>query len=225
MKTLKKSLVHLLFIALSISLVSATVAQAKNGAGSGRTTIGADLGDNWTLGVGQPTGNFTTASRNGLEVGLRPVERYGDFNLPVAAFGRVAVYTVPSGVNVDGQSAWGFSIYVNVENAFGVAAGTTLADYDIVVTQNYDANGNWFGLEGIDSTNYFDLEAKTPTGIYPGFGNDDPYKYQQSWAPTFGTTGFDATVEGVYEITLTLVPATFRGAPLSVTVLVNAVAP
>jgi hypothetical protein len=55
MKTLKKSLVHLLFIALSISLVSATVAQAKNGAGSGRTTIGADLGDNWTLGVGQPT--------------------------------------------------------------------------------------------------------------------------------------------------------------------------
>jgi hypothetical protein len=176
------------------------------------------------LGTGQPTGNFTTATRYGLEVGLRPVERYGDFNLPLAAKGRVGTYAVPNGEAFDTQSAWGFSIYVNVENAYGVAKGTTLADYDIVVTQTYDQAGNWYGL-GLDTTTYFDLEAKTPTGIFPGFGNDNPYKYQQSWAPTFGTTGFDTSAEMAYEITLTLIPRSFKGAPLSVTVVADAMAP
>lgn len=224
MKNPVRNLVVLTLTSLAISLLTPQLTQAQKGAGSGQTRVGVDLGANWDLGTGQPTGNFTTATRCGIEVGLRPVERYGDFNLPLAAMGRIGLYSVPNGDSVDTQSAWGYSIYVNVENAYGVAKGTTLADYDIVVTQTYDLDGNWFGLEGIDSTNYFDLEAKTPTGIFPGFGNDNPYKYQQSWAPTFGTTGFDTSAEEAYEITLTLIPRTFKGAPLSVTVVADATA-
>lgn len=71
--------------------------------------------------------------------------------------------------------------------------------------------------------NFFDIESTFPTGVIPGFGNDDPYKYQQSWAPTFGTVGFDTDAEAAYTITLTLIPKTFKGAPLSVTVVANAV--
>lgn len=195
----------------------------KKGAGSGKTRIGVSI-DDWDEGVGQPTYNFTTAERYGIKIGLRPVERFGDFNLPLVKDGQTGVYIVPNGTFSDGASSWGYSIYVNVEGAFGVAKGTTLEDYDIEVIQDYDNTGDWYGT-GLDSTTYFDVESTYPTGEFPGFGNDDPYKYQQSWAPTFGTTGFDTDAEAAYTITLALIPKTFNGPPLSVTVVAIAMAP
>lgn len=148
-----KWLVCSLAMAASVLTVAHEANAQKNGAGSGQTRVGATI-DDWDLGVGQPQDNFTTAERYGIKIGLRPVERFGDFSLPLQKKGQTGIYTVPTGTAFGG-SAWGYSIYVNVENAFGAAEGTTLDDYDIVVTQDYDFLGNWFGETGLDSTKFF----------------------------------------------------------------------
>ena len=114
------------------------------------------------------------------------------------------------------------------------SAGRTVQDYAIVVHQDY-WGGSLFGVPGLTTENYFDWAARTnnfdflggyfsftsPFDIATWAGSSTSRLYQESWAPSFGTFGgFDSSVEGEYTIRLSLVPKTFNGAPLSVTVRV-----
>jgi hypothetical protein len=218
--------------------VGASADDQRGGAGGGETRVGVNVSE-WLFGSGQPNGNFTVAERNGVQIGLRPVERYGNFALPLVRDGQTGVYAAQTGncmrdPDCYGTSWWGYSVHVDLRRAQGVAAGRTVQDYAIVVNQDYWA-GSLFGLAGLNTENYFDWAAKTsnfdflggyftftnPFDVATWGGTSTARLYQESWAPSFGTFGgFDTSVEGVYSIRLSLVPKTFNGAPLSVTVRV-----
>jgi hypothetical protein len=222
---------------LTVAVVSAALVAAdagvlaQNGVGAGRTRFNVSVG--WPNVSGQPDGNFTVAERNGVMVGLRAVQRYGSFDLPLQRYVQRGVYTVETGYlfgTATLGSWWGYSVLVDLRDGYGVAAGKTVQDYDILLDQNYWAGDLTFpGPVVIPGDQIFNLRAKCVTN-QPAFTGDtiDPScgqtrtVYQDSWAPSFGTS-FDPTQQGAYMIRLSLVPRTFNGAPLSVTIGVLAV--
>jgi len=223
-------------LAVGSAGLGAVADDQQNSAGASQTRIGVNASE-WLYGSGQPNGNFTVAEQNGVQVGLRVVERYGNFALPLARDARTGVYSAQTGTctrdpDCYGTSWWGYSIHVDLRRALGVAAGRTVQDYVIVVHQDYWP-GSLFGVPGLTTEIYFDWAARTnnfdflggyfsftsPFDIATWGGTSTARLYQESWAPSFGTFGaFDPSVEGEFTIRLSLVPRTFTGAPLSVTV-------
>ena len=121
---------------------------------------------------------------------------------------KVGVYEAAAGFGVGTRAKWNYDWHVDLRDAFGVAAGTTLADYDLT-------------LETDMFTSLFTFAVPADL-TFGGFIPDDTILYQSSQNPDFGNTDFDASLAGTYNIRLVLTPTSFKGPPLSVSIQVNA---
>ena len=206
------------------TLVCVSSAMAKGPqSGPGQVLIGVDASE-WNSdtagpglkpigGAGQINGEFTTASRNGIEIGLRAQERYLGPNYPAIpnSNNRVGIYEVPTGTSDGlGRAVWNYDWHIDLRNAFGVASGKTLGDYDVEL--NTDFAKTIF-------TKPVPLDLTFDGALAPS----DTVLYQGSFNAEFGDEDneFDADAPGTYTFTLTLTPKTFKGAPLQVTIVIN----
>jgi len=183
-------------------------------AGNGLTiTVGVDASD-WdeTLlpcagciiidGSGQINGNFTIADRDdGVQIGLRATDRTDGLGTP-ATGKKKGVYLAHTGFDgtTDDRAEWNYEWHVDLRNT-----STTLADYDLTLTQTFAPK-----LPGL-------LNAGGPVDLLfrdvaPGIF-DNVVLFQSSQNPLFFNDTFDADVEGTYNIKLTLAPIS-GGAPL-----------
>lgn len=217
---------RLLVIPLSIALAVAMVgtAAAKPQSGPGKVQVGVDASE-WSSdtptapgivpvgGSGQINGEFVVAERLGIQIGLRAQERFvGPLEATPNQNGKVGIYEAATGTSdSQGRATWNYDWHVDLRDAHGVAAGTTLSDY--FLTLETDAFSSQFG-----SPVPIDL---TFGGAVPG----DTVLYQQSFNPVFGSTGFDPDAVGSYSLSLVLTPKTFNGPPLVATIQVNVTNP
>jgi hypothetical protein len=199
-----------------------TSAHAKGPAsGPGHVLIGIDASE-WDSGTplnpgagiipiggaGQVNGEFTVAERNGVQIGLRAQQRFvGPLMAVPNTNNKIGLYEAAAGFQ-SGAATWNYDWHIDLRNAFGVAAGTTLGDYTLELETDI-ATETLFGL-----TLPLDL---TFGGLVPG----NTVLYQGSQNPVFGNASFDADVAGTYTFTLVLTPATFNGPPLKVSIQVN----
>ena len=100
------------------------------------------------------------------------------------------------------RAVWNYDIHVDLRNAIGVAKGTTLGDYDLFLNTNIASSLFFFPIP-LDLT-------------FGGFIPADTVLYQLSLNPVFGNTEFDIDAEGTYFFDLVLIPKTFNGPPLLV---------
>jgi hypothetical protein len=159
-------------------------------------------------GSGQVNGEFVTAERLGIQIGLRASERFvGPLDAAPSANGQVGVYNASTGTSDTlGRATWNYDWHVDLRGAHGVAAGTTLDDYTL--TLETDMFESQFGFpEPIDLT----FGGALPDGLV---------LYQQSFNPVFGDTDFDPLVAGTYNLRLVLTPTTFNGPALAVAIQV-----
>ena len=136
-------------------------------------------------------------------------ERFvGPLNATPNKNGKVGIYEASIGFSDDlGRATWNYDWHVDLRNAQGVAAGKTLADYDL--TLETDMFTSQFGFPvPIDLT-------------FGGFIPGNVVLYQASLNPVFGATGFAPSVVGTYNLRLVLTPKTFNGPPLAVSIQVN----
>jgi hypothetical protein len=159
-------------------------------------------------GSGQVNGSFVTAEKHGVQIGLRAQHRFVQNvdPLPVARDPKkVAVYSATTGTSdALGRATWNYDFHIDLRGATGPAKGKTLGDYTVALDTNIGST--LFG-QPVPT----DLGASTiPAAVL----------YQNSLNPKFGNPPFEATAEGTYTFTLTLTPATFKGAALSVTMRV-----
>lgn len=162
-------------------------------------------------GSGQLNGEFSTAERYGIEIGLRAQERFGG---PLEATpnpnGKMGIYQAETGFSTGTRATWNYDWHVDLRNAKGVAAGTTLADYDLNLET--DMFSSLFG-------------SPDPADLTFGFTNPDfvapnAVLFQESFNPDFGNSEFDPQVEDTYHLSLVLTPKSFNGPPLEVTIQV-----
>jgi hypothetical protein len=207
-----------LCVAVALSMVLAGSTAAKPVSGPGDVAVGVDAsvwdsdlpaGDGLLPigGSGQINGEFTTAERLGIQIGLRAQERFvGPIEATPSTNGKVGIYEAAAGGDSDGRATWNYDWHVDLRNAHGVAAGTTLDDYDL--TLETDMFTEQFGFdEPIDLT-------------FGGVIGSGLVLYQQSFNPVFGNTEFDPSAPGVYNLRLVLTPKTFNGPPLAVAIQV-----
>lgn len=212
--------------ALAVAL-PLTLAAAPQSSGPGRVTVGTDVSE-WSSGTlpgdglipiggsGQVNGEFVVAERNGIQVGLRAQERQEGV-LEATDVGRVGRYEATAGSDA-GLATWNYDWHVDLRDARGVAAGTTLADYTLTLeTDHMGEDGRLFGFP-------------VPTDLT--FGEAAPFEeavlYQQSWNPEHGDVAdgvddFEPAAEGTYHLRLVLTPATFNGPELAVAIEVDVV--
>lgn len=162
-------------------------------------------------GSGQLNGEFSTAERYGIEIGLRAQERFGG---PLEATpnlnGKIGIYQAETGFSTGTRATWNYDWHVDLRNARGVAAGTTLADYDLNLET--DMFSSLFGSpDPADLTFGF---------TDPNFVAPNAVLFQESFNPDFGNSEFDPQVEDTYHLTLVLTPTSFNGPPLEVTIQV-----
>lgn len=189
-----------------------------NGAKSlGQTTLDTDVSQ-WDVGSGQFNGEFITAERQGVELGLRLQERFEGLGLLAGGTNgdRVAVYQAETGDTGGNDATWNYDWHVDISEARGPYADTELDDYRLVLEQDFsDENIFGFGvgtvelpmIEGVCSPDTFDADSLC----------------QQSWNPGFGNGDFDPDEEGTYSLRLLLTPETFNGPPLAVAIQVDVV--
>lgn len=161
-------------------------------------------------GSGQVNGQFTVARRHGIEIGLRAQERFvGPLMAVPNQNNKVGIYHAATGFSDAQQRAtWNYDWHVDLRDAYGVAAGTSLGDYELTLETNI-ADSTLFGLPlPLDLT-------------FGGFIPDDTVLYQSSQNPKFGNPPFDAAAAGTYEFTLVLTPVSFRGPPLKSSITVE----
>ncbi len=153
-------------------------------------------------------GEFTIAERTGIQIGLRAQERFaGPLDAIPNKNGKVGIYEAEVGFSTTTRAKWNYDWHVDLRGAHGVAAGTTLADYEL--TLETDIATLLFGLSvPIDLT-------------FGGFIPGDTVLYQMSQNPDFGNTEFDSNVTGTYHFRLVLTPKTFNGPPLGVAIQVD----
>lgn len=212
--------------ALAVAL-PLTLAAAPQGSGPGRVTVGTDVSE-WSSdtpagdglipigGSGQVNGEFVVAERNGIQVGLRAQQRHEGV-LEATDAGRVGRYEATTGYSDDqGRATWNYDWHVDLRDARGVAAGTTLEDYTLTLETDHVQDTLFGAPTPLDLT--FD-------GAVPG----DTVLYQSSQNPEFGDEGptaaddFDALAENTYHLRLVLTPATFNGPELAVAIEVDVV--
>lgn len=210
------------FIGITLALLLSTLGPASakgQGSGPGKVTVGVDA-STWTSnnpvgpglipidGDGQLNGEFTLAARYGIEIGLRAQERFvGPLEAAPNRNGKVGIYQAAAGFSETTRATWNYDWHVDLRGAFGVAAGTTLADYDL--TLETDIASSLFTFP-----NPVDL---TFGGFIPG----GTVLYQSSQNPDFGNAEFNAADPGTYNFRMVLKPKTFKGPPLAVTIKVQ----
>jgi hypothetical protein len=210
----KSSIVSLMGVSLVV--LAATVQAANSsGSGPGQTRFGVDvsawsssvpvLGNNALLpigGAGQINGNFVTAERNGIQIGIRASERFVGLLPPVIEDAKVGFYSALTGISdTFGRATWNYDIHVDLRGAQGVAKNTTLADYDLVVETDI------FGGPPVS------LDFKAFAGVFNG-GNPSIVLFQTSQNPKFGNPPFNSFAPRAYSFRLVLTPKTFNGPPL-----------
>lgn len=217
---------RLLLAGLAAALACALLvplATAKPVSGPGKVRIGADASV-WDSsvppspgilpigGAGQINGEFATATRYGIEIGIRAQERLvGPIEPTTGKNNRVGVYDVETGESSPGRAWWNYDWHVDLSGAKGVARDTSLEDYDL--TLETDIAPALFGFPvPVDLTF---------GGAVPG----DTILYQSSQNPTFGNAEFDLSDEETYSFKLVLTPATFNGPPLAAAMTVVASTP
>ena len=225
---MKKSTMHLTVSCFALAAALAIPLQAadKDRSGPGKTRFGVEVTE-WSSdtalvpgivpigGAGQVNGNFVTAERNGVQIALRAVERFSPNPLPIVRDVQTAIYVAEAGTSdVQGRATWNYDVHVDLRGAKGVAAGKTLADYDLLLVTDY-------------ATTVFGLPVPLDLGVVATVLNGDPnvVLFQLSWNPVFGGTGFDPLVEGNYNFSLVLTPRTFNGPSLVADMDVIVVAP
>lgn len=160
-------------------------------------------------GSGQVNGEFTIAERYGIQIGLRAQERFvGPISANPNRNNMVGVYEAETGFSDDDERAtWNYDWHIDLRDAYGVAAGTTLGDYDVTLETDI-AEDTLF-----ETALPLDL---TFGGLFP-----DAILYQSSQNPKFGNPPFDAEAQETYTFTLVLTPTSFNGAPLQASIQVN----
>jgi len=224
---MKKNIHGIVAVIIGIAVLSVamtgsikTAHAAKPGSGPGHVLVGVDAsiwdssvpsGDGLVpiVGSGQINGEFTVAERYGIQIGLRAQERFAG---PLMAVpdnnNRSGIYEATAGFGTGTRAKWNYDWQVDLRDAFGVAAGSTLADYDLTL-----------------ETDMFTSLFTFPVPVDLTFGGlvpDDTILFQSSQNPDFGNTEFDASVPGTYNIRLVLTPTSFKGPPLNVSIQVNA---
>lgn len=161
-------------------------------------------------GSGQVNGQFTIARRYGIEIGLRAQERFVGPHVAVPNHNnKVGVYHAATGFSdTEERATWNYDWHVDLRDAYGAAAGTSLGDYELTLETDI-ANSTLFGLPlPLDLT-------------FGGFIPDNTVLYQSSQNPKFGNAPFDADAPATYEFTLVLTPVSFQGPPLKSSIAVT----
>ena len=225
---MKKNVHVIIAVMIGIAVVSVAMMgsiksahAAKPASGPGHVLIGLDA-STWTSGApvgpglipiggaGQVNGEFAIAERYGIQIGLRAQERFvGPLMAVPNNNNKVAVYEATGGFSdVQERATWNYDWHVDLRDAFGVARGTTLGDYDLTLETDI-ATTSLFGFElPLDLT-------------FGGFVPDDTILFQSSQNPKFGNPPFDAEAAGTYTFTLVLTPTSFKGPSLRVSIQVN----
>ena len=198
-------------VVVAVSIVSGGFALANGGA-TIQVGVDASVWDSAVMedavagifpvgGSGQLNGEFTTAERDGVQIGLRATDRVD--GLLLASGKKKGLYVAKTGFDTGttNRAEWNYDIHVDLRDS-----GTTLGDYTLTLTQT-------FAPSLYDQTGPLDL-------TFGGFFPDHTVLYQQSWNPVFGNDTFDPTVEGTYNLKLTLKPKG-KGKPLSVEIQVK----
>ena len=161
-------------------------------------------------GSGQIDGEFTIAERNGIQIGLRAQERFvGPLMAVPNNNNKIGIYEATTGFSdTSFRATWNYDWHIDLRNAHGVAAGTTLADYSVTLETDIATTTLFFFPLPLDLT-------------FGGFIPGNAILYQSSQNPKFGNPPFDATAPGTYNFTLVLTPASFNGPPLKVSIQVN----
>lgn len=191
----------------------------SNAGSLGKVTVGTDVSE-WEVGSGQFNGEFTVAERQGIELGLRIQERFvGLVEAKSEQGGRLGVYEVKTGsTGGDNNGAWNYDWHVDLSNAKGQAKGKTLSDYQLVLEQDFTEQ-SLFGALGSDPVE-LPLAAEGNGGVCSA-GTFTPTLCQQSWNPGFGNTDYDPFEERSYNLRLILIPDTFNGPPVAVSIRVD----
>lgn len=211
---------QLFVITLAVLLSTIGTASAQGPvSGPGKVTVGVDA-STWTSGSpsgpglipiggsGQVNGEFTIATRNGMEIGLRAQLRFlGTLTAFSNQNGKVGIYEADAGFSTGTRATWNYDWHVDLRGAFGVAAGTTLGDYFLLLET--DIASALFGDPiPLDLT-------------FGGFIPDDTILYQSSQNPDFGNVEFKAEDVKIYNFRMFLIPKTFSGPPLTVSIQVD----
>ncbi len=220
-----KKVTLLSIIGIGLAVLTPSLHSANDsGSGPGKTRFGGEASEWSSLtpkvtgdgaiipigGSGQVNGNFVTAERNGIQIGIRATERFVGNLPPVVVDNKIGFYsalTGTSGLSTLGRAKWNDDLHIDLRGAFGVAKNTTLTDYDLVLETNISPTNIIFGLP-------VPLDIKLFATLANG-GNDSVALYQTSLNPKFGNPAFNALVPGVYTFRLVLTPKTFNGPPLA----------
>jgi hypothetical protein len=131
---------------------------------------------------------------------------------------RVGVYEAATGDTGGNNATWNYDWHVDLSNATGNAEGKVLADYKLVLEQDFTGQ-SLFGELGSDPV-ILPLAAE-PDGACSPDTFEAEHLCQQSWNPGFGNDDFDPDEEATYNLWLVLTPETFSGPPLAVVIQIN----
>lgn len=181
----------------------------------GKITFDTEV-SSWDVGTGVDNGKFVTAEVQGVVLGFRATARKeGLLDVTGTNGNRVGVYEASTGFQDDTRARWNYEWHVDLSGAKGNANGKTLADYKLVLEQDYTEEDLFGGL-GNDPVLLPLIDGICFSGTF-----DADNLCQQSWNPTFGNSDFDPEAEGTYNLRLVLTPETFNGPPLAVAIEVN----
>jgi hypothetical protein len=142
-------------------------------------------------GAGQVNGNFVVTTESGIEIGIRASHRFVQNVDPLGNTddGTQGIYYAPIGTSPPpaGAATWNYDIHIDLRNATGLAAGTNISDYTVILTTDI------FGgiLTPIDITSLIPADAVL---------------FQTSQNPIFGNPTFNAFAAKTYTFQLDLVP-------------------
>lgn len=165
-------------------------------------------------GSGQINGNFVVQQKNGVQIGLRASKRSAVPNTwPTYRDSAVGVYLADPGSDQvqpnPNRAAWNYEVHADLRNAAGAFEGKTLDDFDLVF--DTDIGDPLFGQPvpfNIDEA--FMVEGQQATLL------------QLSENPVFGqATPFDFDAKKAYFMKLRLVPTTFVGETLEVSIRID----
>jgi hypothetical protein len=227
LETKKARSVVLAFIGVLALLLATTGTAYSKGpvSGPGEVAVGVDA-STWTSdllqdpseglfpvgGSGQLNGEFTTAERYGIQIGLRAQERFvGPFEATPNQNMKLGIYQAETGFSgPTALATWNYDWHVDLRNARGVAAGTTLDDYDLTLETDMFSSLFGFNVPADLTFGFTNLTFVAPNAVL----------FQESFNPVFGDTGFDPQLEDTYNLSLVLTPKSFNGPPLKVSIQV-----
>jgi hypothetical protein len=193
-KNFFRCVVVLASTAFSAAAIAAGVNQVTVGAmvteWDSATPLNPALGIYPIRGAGQINGEFVIAERDGIQIGLRITDRTD--GLLEASGKRTGTYRASTGYDTGtlDRAEWNYDWHVDLRYS-----GTTLADYDLTLTQTFTPKLN--GSAG-------PLDLKFPDLLNSLL--DNAVLYQSSQNPVFFNDSFDVDKEGTYHLMLKLQP-------------------